>query len=329
MSSDSQPIGSKYALPPSVASRLEGKEPWKSATWEYLKLPSKECVDNAIHIKDMLDLLDAAGIDTKNGVCVGLEPESEVQKRGALNSWHLFLQRQDNEFGGTADILLPGGRLYGTHLYYNLEKNHCQLMTVQEPQKAKEGKIGHLVLTTCKGFIRVRVMRSLSGRPYLTIGGGSLECRDVIPDDARLKGCVTIDFQRLTSESPLGDAPILIYIQEAEDLSETDNSSYGPAPAGGWNKKNWKKAPSGVEFWIYYADLPLHTRDGRALAAVSYLASLYDPRAEKSDILQVLENIAEFAEISVEKAVELIKLGEEDAAEFERLMTLRKSSEKP
>ncbi len=73
----------------------------------------------------------------------------------------------------------------------------------------------------------------------------------------------------------------------------------------------------------------LHQRRGRALAAISFLSSIYDPRAERSDILQVLDIIAEFAEISVEKAAELIKPGEKDETGFERLPTLRKSPEKP
>lgn len=304
-----------YSLPPTVVDRLRMEEPWKLALCEPIKIPEKG--SKIIHISQLIKDLELLGYDMSE-LIVCLEPESEMSKGDQLKKWSIVLQKHPI-LGGTATAMWPNGELYAGRLIYDVVKSHCRYMISQEPKKGTEGKIGHSVLITCKGFVRVTVMRSPQARPYLVISTNSLKENRKIPLSARLAGCGSADFQRITSQSPLGDAPLVQYILEVPHLSNIDNSGYGPEPEDGWNQDNWEDAPDGVEFWVYYAELPYLTRDDRAKACISYLASLRDPQARQYNILERMSIIARFAGITLKQAEELIYLGPKDRLELEKL----------
>lgn len=274
----------------------------------------------------MVEIFKTAGYDMRSGVAVCLEPQSEMKRKNPAKTWCMVL-REHPVLGGTAVVMWQNGELFAAALRYHVMREHCQFLTIQEPAKAKEGKIGHLCITECNGFVLVNVARDPQGYPHLVLAGGSLKSCGEVPSGAHLIGCSASDPERIISESPLGSAPILIYRRSLPYLQNIDNSRFGPQPPEGWTPDNWEKAPDGVMLWIYYADLPWMTRDNRTKACISHLASFYDPRARKFNILEILTRIARFAEISVEQAAELVKLGKEDKEAFERLLALRKDAE--
>lgn len=305
-----------YSLPQSVIDRLQGEESWKLALCEPTEIPEKGC--KTIHISDLMEDLEVLGYDMSKKLIVCLEPKSEMAKGNLDKRWSIVLHKHP-VLGGTATTMWPNGELYAGRLLFDPVKNHPRYVISQEPKKGKEGRIGHSVLITCRGFVRVTVMRSPQGRPYLVISTNSLKEDRKIPLSAEFAGCGCADFMRIISESPLGDAPILQYILEVPHLANIDNSGYGAEPPDGWNQDNWEDAPDGVEFWVYYADLPMLTRDDRAKACVSHLASRRDPQARKYNVLERISIAARFAEITVEQAEALIFLGPKDRMELQRL----------
>lgn len=308
-----------YALPQSVIDRLEKEnEPWKLEFCKTIKLPSENC--KIIHISELIEVLKSVGYDTSE-LAICLEPKSEMAKKDSRRTWSLVIREHpDPNISATVMKMWLSGELYADYLIYDPVQKILRNMISQEPKKAKNGKIGRSVIQfTPEGYVKAMKKSSPRGLPYLTVSNDSLKEERSLPEDAMFLGLDSADFMRITSDSPLGDAPIAQYTLELPDIDTIDNSELGTEPPRGWNSNNWEQAPDNAEIWIYWSKLIERTRDSRARSCAANIGAILDPRAKRYNILDRLLNVARFAEISLKRVEELIELGPRDRTDLERL----------